>query len=180
MPYSADSDKAILAYMLTRIQPGIFSSDNESQPYIAIHVRRGDYSAAKNKILGILSNDYYLRCMRYAASLYGQLPFVVISQYARDADDVSNYLSGHGYIPMARADLGITSKARLVDDLSILSMARIIITANSSLSSMAAQLSKASLVLYPYPWFNSSVLSNSTLPILKTSSWEATPSEFLC
>jgi hypothetical protein len=180
-PYSLEEDLLMISSLKSNVRGHIYQKELSSLRYIAVHVRRGDYHNRKNRSIGILSLDYYLKALTHAFSFTGPLPFVIVSEHLSDAREVSRDLAKHGFSEL-EIDLNQLcgyDQGSLAGDLAVLMNATVLVIANSSFSAMAAQLSTSRLVLYPYPWFSSLLLSNTVLPVMRCQRWQPIHSSFM-
>lgn len=121
-----------------------------SQPSASIHVRRGDYTNAKNQgLFAICGLDYYREAIRLMRE---RVPGVRLFAFSDDPDWVDAHLSTEfGAIETVRHNSG----ARSAHDMRLMSQADHHIIANSSFSWWGAWLNPApdKLVVVPRHWF---------------------------
>jgi hypothetical protein len=130
---------------------------------VAIHVRRGDYKNKKSPT-GLLSVGYYVEAIEKVSKLSPDLTFWIFSD---EIDDARQLLSN--YLPEDTNWVVEPKKSDPAESLVLMSMADVVITANSSFSWWAAKLgNRKELVIYPKPWFK-----NTDTPLhLIPDSWQ--------
>jgi len=136
MPWD-DADRAVCA----RIQ---------SQPSASLHVRRGDYTKAKNQgVFALCDLNYYRKAMR---ELRTRVPEIRFFAFSDDPDwVVANLADEMNQIELVRHNGG----RRSANDMRLMSMADHNIIANSSFSWWGAWLNPSpdKIVIAPRKWF---------------------------
>lgn len=121
-----------------------------ARPSVSLHVRRGDYSLAKNKnVFAPCSPDYYRDAIRLMRK---NVPDVQIFAFSDDPDWVQTQLSPEfGQIEIIRHNSG----TRSANDMRLMSQADHHIIANSSFSWWGAWLNPSAdkVVVAPRLWF---------------------------
>jgi hypothetical protein len=123
-------------------------------PYVAVHIRRGDYVNLTH-YHGITSENYYKEAMKHVETyLTTQTKVIVFSddismakKVFRDAD----FYIGPEEVPSS------------LDNLLLMANARLLIGSNSSFSWWAAFASKKEISIFPEPWFQNSKLDTKDL-----------------
>ena len=116
--------------------------------FLAIHVRRGDYSNLTDTF-GLLSKEYYLNGIRLARELGCAGPLVVFSD---EIDVARKMLSESIGESVYWIDAPLSSPP--IESLYLMSLARSLIIANSTFSWWGAALSKNdSIIFAPSKWF---------------------------
>ena len=116
--------------------------------FLAIHVRRGDYSNLTDTF-GLLSLQYYLNGIRLARGLGCDGPIVVFSDEIKVAREMLSESIGENVYWI---DPPLSSPP--IESIHLMSLARCIIIANSTFSWWGATLSKSdSIVFAPSKWF---------------------------
>lgn len=125
----------------------------EMGPFIGIHIRRGDYVHLPQH--GVLPHHYYLKALeevwRHAPP---NAPVIVATEERVELPWVSGLARGRR-IEVLRPP----PSSRPIESLTLLSMARYLVVANSTWSWWAGFLGEASLVCYPDPWFRHGALA---------------------
>jgi hypothetical protein len=127
--------------------------------FLAIHVRRGDYSNLTDAF-GLLSLEYYLNGIRLARELGCTGPLVVFSDEIDVARKMLYDSIGESvyWIDPAPSSLPIES-------IYLMSLAKCVIIANSTFSWWAATLSKDdSIIIAPSKWFKNKQDPSYLLP----------------
>jgi len=122
------------------------------KPWIALHVRRGDYAEPLNEQFhGLTSRDYYETAIKSVESILGSCNLVLFS----DEPDVAAELIGAIH-PITRV-IKAPDDSHPMESILLMSQANAIITANSSFSWWAAWLAnlEPALTFAPDPWFAS-------------------------
>jgi len=122
------------------------------KPWIALHVRRGDYAEPFNaQFHGLTSRDYYETAIKSIESKLGSCNVVLFS----DEPDVAAELIGAIH-PITRI-IKAPDDSHPMESILLMSQANAIITANSSFSWWAAWLAnlEPALTFAPDPWFAS-------------------------
>jgi hypothetical protein len=138
-----------------------------NHPHLAIHVRRGDYTAPGN-VMGLLGEEYY----KNALNRFEQNKFkiFVFTDDINSAKDLLMPILGNAAIYVAPP-----SGTPAAESLMLMSKCNAIITANSTFSYWAALLSTtAAKIVYPYPWFEGEGYLVPTVP----DSWTPIKSYF--
>ncbi len=116
-------------------------------PFIAVHIRGGDYRQAKNAgYHGILSADYYKSALNQVRSQVGSLPVVIFS------DDEIGVETGLSLCSSATVFVE-PPEWQPIDLLMHMASAQGFVLSNSSFSWWAAWLSNVRPVVVPEPWF---------------------------
>jgi hypothetical protein len=121
-----------------------------SGPWVAIHVRRGDYSTPKGRARhGLLGPDYYQAAWKHIIKILPHALPVIFS----DEPDLASDLVG-SVIPNTRV-LEPPVGALSIDSIRLMSRADAVITANSTFSWWGAWLGDKQLrpVVVPRQWF---------------------------
>ena len=117
--------------------------------YLVIHVRRGDFTL-QNEQLGILKNHYYEDALQVALAALN-LPGISIFVITDDPEEAKQMLS-------ANNEIKIIGPAELDEwgCLSLMSGAKAVITANSTLSWWGGYLAykNGGIMVIPKPWFD--------------------------
>ena len=121
----------------------------QSEPVIAIHIRRGDYALPRNRnTIGVLDKSYYAHCLELARDEFGKMPIWVFSDSHRIAEEFQNVF------PPETRFIQPPLNADPAESIALMSLARILIISNSTFSWWAACLSRKSTTVYsPVPWF---------------------------
>ena len=130
---------------------------------VAIHVRRGDYKNEKNPI-GLLSSGYYAEAIEKVYNLSPDSTFWIFSDEINEARALlSDLLPGNTNWVVE------PKNSDPAESLMLMSMADIVITANSSFSWWAAKLGKSKEhVICPKPWFKNMEIPLNLIP----DSWQ--------
>lgn len=131
-----------------------------SDPWVAIHVRRGDYlNPGTNEFHGILQEDYYRAALEIVNEVHGVMPIKVFS------DDILAAKSLLSHITDRLEFVNPPVESSSLENLLLMSQASGIITANSSFSWWAAWVGHRfdRTVIVPDPWFQKVDISNSDL-----------------
>jgi hypothetical protein len=120
---------------------------NEGKP-IVIHVRRGDYKTPDSPI-GLLSKVYYKNAINLVNSRYQDKNFWIFSD---DIDDSQRLMSE--FVPKNTRWITPPIGSDPAESLTLMSLSKVLIIANSSFSWWAAKTGAAKeLVIAPNPWF---------------------------
>lgn len=128
-----------------QIAQGIRSAGNDS---VSVHIRRGDYASdpAVLAFHGILGGDYYATAL---GLLRTQVPAPHLFVFSDDPDAAATMVPTHGAVTMV-SGRGLSD----VDELSLMSLCRHHIIANSSFSWWGAWLGAAEgVTIAPRQWF---------------------------
>ena len=142
----------------------------QKSPFMAVHVRRGDFKNFSNNV-GLLSNDYYAEAIQEIdLRSGGNFPIIVFSDEPEIANKV---LEAHEL----RVNKWITQPvgSSPIESLLLMSEAHAIVIANSTYSWWAAKLGRSKLVVAPKQWFRKGDPPKDLYPNdwqLVTSSWE--------
>lgn len=120
------------------------------QPWIALHVRRGDYTISGNsRYHGLLNAGYYRSALAVIRSESNGHQLVVFSDDINEARKVLGEESDRAHF--IEPPTGVHS----MESISLMSQADAVVTANSSFSWWGAWLSNpmATKVIVPTPWF---------------------------
>ncbi len=132
-----------------------------AQPSASLHVRRGDYTNAKNQgVFALCGLDYYREAIRL---LRERVPGVRLFAFSDDPDWVSAHLSAEfGPLEIVRHNSG----TRSAYDMRLMSQADHHIIANSSFSWWGAWLNPAKdkVVVAPRHWFLNGTDDRDLLP----------------
>lgn len=146
---------------------GIHPYRNEArEPFIAVHVRGGDYRLAHNlRHHGMCSKDFYQAAVEVIRSQVGDLPVTVFS------DDLEGFELVEQAVPRARRyDRGpATDALRVLRDMST---AAGFVISNSTFGWWGAWLSGAKEVVAPSPWFSDPAIDTTDL---LPSTWNVLP-----
>lgn len=128
----------------------------ETDPFIAVHARRGDYLGARQMAFhGVCQEDYYINGVRELRAMLGDIPTRVFS------DDVAFGQQLAAHIPDAAVG-GDVGPAEQV--LAQMAQARGLVISNSSFSWWAAWLAGTSAtVIAPTPWFSDPAMPTEDL-----------------
>ena len=128
--------------------------DLSGQPWVAIHVRKGDYTRISS--MADITRKYYGRAIARLLNTNKSLKFVTFSQNMDDA---------MGMVPDADLHLDASKVASAWDVLGLMSRATALIGANSSLSWWAAYLSDRDghANTFPARWFADETISVNDL-----------------
>lgn len=142
----------------------------QESPFIAVHVRRGDFKKF-SKNVGLLSNDYYADAIQELDLLLGgNFPIIVFSDEPETAKIV---LKAHELRVNRWISQPVGSSP--IESLLLMSEAHAIVIANSTYSWWAAKLGRSKLVVAPKQWFRMGETPKDLYPNdwqLVTSSWE--------
>lgn len=133
----------------------------QSQPSASLHVRRGDYTTAKNKGVYALGDLHYYR--EAILSLSARVPGIRFFAFSDDPDWViANLADEFSQIEVVRHNCG----ARSANDMRLMSRADHHIIANSSFSWWGAWLNPASekIVIAPKRWFSNGTNDKDLIP----------------
>jgi hypothetical protein len=142
----------------------------QKSPFIALHVRRGDFKNFSNNV-GLLSSEYYSTAIREIDFILGEKPpIIVFSDEPKLAREV---LAEHEF----RVSRWITQPQHSspIESLLLMSEAHAIVIANSTYSWWAAKLGRSKLVIAPKQWFRLGEPPKDLYPPdwhLVPSSWE--------
>ena len=143
-----DADRAILARM-------------QSRPSASLHVRRGDYTSAKNQhVYALCGMDYYRTAIRLMRS---RVPGIRFFAFSDDPDWVaSQFRDEMNQIEVVRHNSGVRSAF----DMRLMSQADHHILANSSFSWWGAWLnpSPEKIVVAPKNWFSNGTSDKDIIP----------------
>lgn len=115
-------------------------------PSLSIHIRRGDYTTAKNKkIHGTCSNEYYKKAIGRVFESYAPKNIFVFS------DDKEWVLENMSFLSEATFVEG--NEERPYWDVFLMSLCDYHIIANSSFSWWGAWLADSKMTIAPTPWF---------------------------
>jgi len=134
-------------------------------PFIAVHVRRGDYLTPIHlKHHGICDFAYYVDSVSILRSIWGKLPVIVFSDDPKTASELCLVISDS--TPFN--DNGLTPWAILLE----MAKMKCLVASNSSFSWWAGYLSQKAYgeVVIPNPWINGK--SNTSL---KLPTWISLP-----
>ncbi|MDD2818519.1 MAG: alpha-1,2-fucosyltransferase [Candidatus Nanopelagicales bacterium] len=134
-------------------------------PWIALHVRRGDYMEARNSAFhGLLMRPYYERAIQ-SLNDRGVAGRIVIF-----SDDPPEAIRMLGPIAVDALVVEPANEADAAESIALMSKATAVITANSSFSWWAAWLGDPdeTVVICPTPWLRNSGLDERDL---RPSSW---------
>ena len=132
----------------------------ELRPWIAVHVRRGDYTQPKNlRYHGLLSADYYQGAI---AALIRQVPeaaVVVFSDDTGQAESILRHVHDVAHFVVA------PKNSHAMESVVLMSNADAVVTANSSFSWWGAWLADPTRTpaVAPAPWFRSGTNDESDL-----------------
>jgi len=130
----------------------------DSAPFIAIHVRGGDY-LNKTNIYHKLGARYYLESLKYLRGKIGDIKVLVFSD---DAEYARNYFDPDAGFEFLNQD-GLRASEAMI----LMSLAKGIIIANSTFSYWAAILSVTELIVAPKHWYEKTKNDDNFYP----SSW---------
>lgn len=118
----------------------------KEKPSLSIHIRRGDYTIAKNmKIHGTCSNEYYKNAMGRVFETYSPENILVFS------DDKEWVLENMSFLSEAIFVEG--NEKNPYWDIFLMSLCDYHIIANSSFSWWGAWLAESKMTIAPTPWF---------------------------
>jgi hypothetical protein len=131
-----------------------------SDPWIGVHVRRGDYLDIPR--MGVASDFYYSRGLEIMERLVGKKKVVVFSDDIHAAKNITSLAS--------RSNVEFFESPRdscPLENLVLLSKAHHLIGANSSFSWWAGWLhdSEKRVVTYPRPWIDFRFINDRDLPL---------------
>lgn len=129
------------------------------EPWIGVHVRRGDYT--KIPQMGITENYYYHRALEFVQNLTGVEAVRVFSDDITAASELPS-LRGNSDVEFISLEPGSTP----LENLLCLASAHHLIMANSSFSWWAAWLNErpSRIVTYPRPWVDFRAINDRDLP----------------
>ncbi len=125
------------------------------QPFLAIHIRGGDYLAKKN-FYHILNKKYYETAITHALSNSNLERLVVFS----DDKDYARKLIGSRFKLEFLPDL----RLRASEDMELMSLASSFVIANSTFSYWAAMRSDSNDIFAPEKWFTKREMSRNFYP----------------
>ena len=141
-----------------------------SKESVSLHIRRGDYVAdlKENKIHGVLSLDYYYRCIEKLTRIVRNPYFIVFSDEPQWA--ISNLSLSY---PITFVEHDSNELSRDIEDLRLMSQCKHHIIANSSFSWWGAWLNprNAKMVIAPKQWFTKEGLMSMRVDDLLPNSW---------
>jgi hypothetical protein len=115
---------------------------------VAIHVRRGDYKKP-NSPVGLLSRTYYEKAIGKVNSKYKKSNFWIFSDDIADSQKLLD-----GLVPETSIWVSPPKGSDPAESLVLMSLAKVIIIANSSFSWWAAKTGAVKeMVIAPNPWF---------------------------
>lgn len=129
-------------------------------PWIALHVRRGDYtSGAARNFHGILERDYYQRALNALPSEAKSWPLVIFSDDDETAHGIGSSLGREFRLATA------PEESRPIETLLLMGRASAFVCANSSFSWWGAWLGHLSgrRVVAPRPWFRARSVNDRDL-----------------
>lgn len=113
--------------------------------FTAIHIRGGDYKSTPS--IGVLRNSYFKKAVEVLTKLNELYPDPVIF-----TDDHSMLKDFNLFNLVDKNIIVAPPDSRPIESLILMSMAKSIVTANSTFSWWSAYLSSASTVIAPRPW----------------------------
>ena len=135
---------------------------------VSIHIRRGDYVAARktNLVHGVCGLDYYFRCIDYLKQLVQNAHFFIFSDDPQWAGDNLKQLCPATFVDYNRA-------GRDYEDLQLMSRCNHHIIANSTFSWWGAWLNprEDKIVLAPRQWFDKKIQVSMKMDDLFPSGW---------
>ena len=150
--FAIDSIRSLLVIGSESIELQKLKSLLSSTPFIAVHIRRGNFGLSKiNKDFhGILPVEYYQNAQTLMTNLTGITNFVFFTDNKLEASDLIKNLNISTYRIITAEDLSSQQET-----LELMTYAAGIIAANSSFSWWAAYLAKdsASVKIFPRPFF---------------------------
>jgi hypothetical protein len=119
------------------------------QPWIAVHVRRGNYTTLPG--MGLAGNDYYQQAIDLLRAVSGSMPLVVFSDDLASARELAVFCRAEDLHFIESPPDG-----RPIETILAMSLCHHIVTANSSFSWWAAWLGDrpGRRVICPRPWLN--------------------------
>jgi hypothetical protein len=125
------------------------ASQLNGAPFIAMHIRRGDYLLPRNRnSIGVLDKTYYEKCLNLAYDEVGKLPIFVFS----DSDEISSEFMT--CLPANTNYVHPPTGADPAESIALMSLAKVLVISNSTFSWWAAGISKESTIVYcPETWF---------------------------
>lgn len=129
-------------------------------PWIAVHVRRGDYLLAHNSgFHGLLGRDYYERALALLNSTGIQGQLVLFS------DDLQSAKAMLGDLALDAVLIEPSADVHAMESIGLIAQAPAIITANSSFSWWGGWLAdpQRSTVVCPSPWLNQGAMDERDL-----------------
>ncbi|MGD0077168.1 MAG: alpha-1,2-fucosyltransferase [Sedimentisphaerales bacterium] len=139
-----------------------------SKQSVSIHIRRGDYVAARKtkRVHGGCGPDYYLRCVDYLKQLVKNAHFFIFSDDPEWAGDNLKRLCPATFVDYNRAD-------KDYEDLWLMSRCNHHIIANSTFSWWGAWLNprEDKIVLAPRQWFDKKIQVSMKMDDLFPSGW---------
>lgn len=135
-------------------------------PFIAVHVRGGDYRLPRNlRHHGMCSRDFYVNGVAEIRRRVGDLPVIIFS------DDEKGFLMIEESVPHAHRYTG-EGTADPFEVLADMATAVALVISNSTFGWWGAWLSGSRDVVAPHPWFSdSSIDARDLLP----ATWAARP-----
>jgi len=127
----------------------------DSAPFIAIHVRGGDYLNNTN-IYHKLGASYYLGSLKYLRETIGDIRVIVFSD---DAEHAKNIFNSDARFEFLNQD-GLRASEAMV----LMSSAKGIITANSTFSYWAAMINAGDHIYAPKFWYTNTEADENLYP----------------
>jgi len=127
----------------------------DSAPFIAIHVRGGDY-LNKTNIYHKLGARYYLESLKYLRGKIGDIKVLVFSD---DAEYARNYFDPDAGFEFLNQD-GLRASEAMI----LMSSAKGIITANSTFSYWAAMINAGNHICAPKFWYANTEADENLYP----------------
>lgn len=137
---------------------------NKTVPFVALHIRRGDYLKATQFHVPLWDTDYYKK----AVALFPDDKFMVFCKDNQDPEidradrewckEFMTDLVGEGRFALAPNDTEET------DDLNLMASCKSLVGANSSFSWWAAFLGNHEKVVFPRDWFTDGQHRTKLLP----------------
>lgn len=139
-----------------------FANEIISRDSIAVHIRRGDYVKPGSIYADLSSTDYYDKAIKLALDIYPNAHIYFFSDDLEYVKTHFNYANAH-FVDCNRG-------ANSYLDMSLMSLAKVNIMANSTFSYWGAYMGhEHKTVIYPKNWF--SVNSGRKAPNIMLNSW---------
>ncbi len=163
--YFADIDQELRQDLLAHIPQSAWQAHTAAQlqslgPWIALHVRRGDYLLARNSAFhGLLGRAYYERALALLKSKGVSGQIVLFSDDPQSAKTMLGDLASHAVL------IEPSAGAHAMESIGLIAQAPAIITANSSFSWWGGWLAdpQNSMVVSPNQWLNEGAMDEQDL-----------------
>lgn len=128
-----------------------------TQPFIAVHVRGGDYRQPRNRAFhGVCTPRYFAESVELLRRRVGDLPAYIF------ADDEDGYAMALASVPRSRRYWG-SDEAHPLRILADMAQSSALVISNSSFGWWGAWMSQSAHVVAPDPWFTEPTVDTSDL-----------------